>query len=1699
MPRVPAAAPTAAAVPAAPERPLPSDPPRRRLSVPVVLLSIGVVLLSVAAVFYVVYAFVTYGLLVRAAITGGVTLAAFVASAILSRRGLVGTAEAVGVVGVVLLHLDVWAVRAYDLGGAGSADPFAYSGIGTLLASAALLASRPVVRVRSVGLAAWAGLPVAAGLLVAAVPALDAGTRTACALAAASAVALLHAMPRARAVVAPDGLERLVLRITGVAAAAGALVAGAASAADRDAVPAVPLLVAAVAAGSHAWILSSSSSRTPRVADPQEAPAADGGVETTETTGVRPLRVIAASVAGASAALAVPMTAVTGGAALLTLCAQVAAAALVVAVLDVAARRIGAPRLAESARVARAAAGVVAIVAALPVALSATAGVAGAVIAGLPPWALGPGRDPVLELGRDSGILDLAADARAASLGLVLVWLLAVGASAVGPRTAARRGPLAWAGASVVVAAVPALGPLAAVVAAYVAVALTASALRFRVGASAGPAATAPDAVDSDAPARIPAPAPVGRPRPTDPRTAPLTALGIAAGSMAWLASWGSTPTWWAATPVLLTLLIAASRAARTQGARRLSTITAVLGALLSVAALAPSLRDAGAIGRAPLSADLGPVADPAVLVLMAAGLLLLGAGILRSAPGVRGRAVLATALLPALVASVLVSATGADHAGGALTAAPAWPIIGQMLLVAALASWTVGGRARRPLPARVGPPPQALPPSMPSVPGVTLGAAGPDSSAGAPAPTVGTTPPTDAERIAPPAPGRGWRLATAGLLAPVLLAAVATVAALAPPDSDVPGAVPAAAALAVTLLGRVAYLRTSTDLRVALDTGAVAVGGAGLIVAVAGSAFDGTDDRLWIPLLILAVTALVLASAPDGLLLSRSVRRAWAWTALGLGIAALWARLLAADIRLPEAYVLPVAGTLLLAAALVHRAALRLDAHEGEGEGGGPRVRRGVSALVLAGILTAALPLSPAGRADDVIRPLALTVVLAVLALVPAALMRRAPGPVRPLLRATVTGGALGLLAVGSTRALRLAAGYVDRTPAVDVQLLVTALLLGATGVLVLRAARDSADTRVAGAALGAVPVLTALVLVLSVRPGQGVMRPLIAAVLLVSLTGLLLASRSSHRRVLDRVAAVAHLALVVVALSAWRGASPISDAGALVVPAVVAVLVAALGAVERVARHAAAASGVPSPTLPRIAADVAVGLLTAITVVMAGATDARGLPAVLLLSATAVVLVALDPWSAARRRMGWVALALGAAALWVALGRGAVAAVEPYVLPPAGVLLLVAAALELGLPGGLRLARPPQRRRASGAPLVLAALLLAVVPTAAASWGGDPVRALVLGGVAGVVLILVAASIGRSPSAPADPSGASPTDPRALLLAAGGPAALAVLLVGYGRPLAQLVQGLPPTVGRTDLWSIAAGIVLVLAVALHGPRSPRTTSRPDGPGDIRTASALASVEAATPRALALAAVLATAAVGTAAVVLADAAGLAGTTVRCAVLVTLLGLLHVAAAGTGPGTPPAGDERRTGSDAMAGEAVSASPALRDGGIAVTALVATALASGILAATGAADPIEWVAVPLALALLVVGARRLSHDAGAGSMRHLSPGLLVLLVPPLLADLGPSPAWRIVGLGAVALATLLVGASRRLRAPFLIGAAVLLVHAVAQLWPWIRDASATVPWWAWAGIGGVVLIAVAARYERRMRDLREVAARVSALR
>ncbi|HET8958051.1 MAG TPA: hypothetical protein VFM95_06310, partial [Microcella sp.] len=128
-----------------------------------------------------------------------------------------------------------------------------------------------------------------------------------------------------------------------------------------------------------------------------------------------------------------------------------------------------------------------------------------------------------------------------------------------------------------------------------------------------------------------------------------------------------------------------------------------------------------------------------------------------------------------------------------------------------------------------------------------------------------------------------------------------------------------------------------------------------------------------------------------------------------------------------------------------------------------------------------------------------------------------------------------------------------------------------------------------------------------------------------------------------------------------------------------------------------------------------------------------------------------------------------------------------------------------------------------------------------------------------------------------------------------------------------------------------------------------------------------------------------------------------------------------------------------------------------------------------------------------------GTLELEQRASARSGLWLSPGLVALLVPSLLAIGDDADVVRIVAVGVVATTVLIGGAVRRLRAPFLIGGITLLTHVVIQSWPLLRLIGEAVEWWLWLGIAGVAVVAVAARYEQRLRDLRATVNRIRDLR
>jgi hypothetical protein len=180
------------------------------------------------------------------------------------------------------------------------------------------------------------------------------------------------------------------------------------------------------------------------------------------------------------------------------------------------------------------------------------------------------------------------------------------------------------------------------------------------------------------------------------------------------------------------------------------------------------------------------------------------------------------------------------------------------------------------------------------------------------------------------------------------------------------------------------------------------------------------------------------------------------------------------------------------------------------------------------------------------------------------------------------------------------------------------------------------------------------------------------------------------------------------------------------------------------------------------------------------------------------------------------------------------------------------------------------------------------------------------------------------------------------------------------------------------------------------------------------------------------------------------------------------------------------------------GSAITARPAA--GPVFGWATLAVLVLGGLaVLVPGDVDPFDIVTASVGVALIGAGAFRMRRPPELGSWSALGPGLAVLLVPALVADFTDPELWRNVALGVVSALAVVVGAVRRLQAPLLLGGGVLLVHAIAQLWPWITLLYEAVWWWLWLGIAGVLLVVLAATYERQLRLARGVVRTIAELR
>ncbi|MGW3891317.1 SCO7613 C-terminal domain-containing membrane protein [Micromonospora chokoriensis] len=154
------------------------------------------------------------------------------------------------------------------------------------------------------------------------------------------------------------------------------------------------------------------------------------------------------------------------------------------------------------------------------------------------------------------------------------------------------------------------------------------------------------------------------------------------------------------------------------------------------------------------------------------------------------------------------------------------------------------------------------------------------------------------------------------------------------------------------------------------------------------------------------------------------------------------------------------------------------------------------------------------------------------------------------------------------------------------------------------------------------------------------------------------------------------------------------------------------------------------------------------------------------------------------------------------------------------------------------------------------------------------------------------------------------------------------------------------------------------------------------------------------------------------------------------------------------------------------------------------------LGAWVLLAAGGVTVLEAYTVPAAGLALGAGLLALRTRPGLTSWPALGPGLVAALAPSLVSVLiGPDPQpWRRLLLGAAALGAVLAGATRRWQAPVLLGGgvlALLALHEVARGWDLL-------PRWIYLGVGGLALVALAATYERRRRDLARLRAAVGRL-
>ncbi|MFI9605273.1 SCO7613 C-terminal domain-containing membrane protein [Streptomyces sp. NPDC052043] len=155
------------------------------------------------------------------------------------------------------------------------------------------------------------------------------------------------------------------------------------------------------------------------------------------------------------------------------------------------------------------------------------------------------------------------------------------------------------------------------------------------------------------------------------------------------------------------------------------------------------------------------------------------------------------------------------------------------------------------------------------------------------------------------------------------------------------------------------------------------------------------------------------------------------------------------------------------------------------------------------------------------------------------------------------------------------------------------------------------------------------------------------------------------------------------------------------------------------------------------------------------------------------------------------------------------------------------------------------------------------------------------------------------------------------------------------------------------------------------------------------------------------------------------------------------------------------------------------------------AAVLFVLATWVRLASMAVGAPEAYTLPVTVPALVVGFVRRHRDPKASSWTTYGPGLSVTLVPSLLAAWADADWPRPLLLGTAALVVTLLGARHRLQAPLVLGGSVLVLDALHELAPYLVQLTDALPRWLPPALAGLLLLALGATYEQRIRDARRV--------